>query len=112
MFWAQRRRSKLAAGATALLLAVCGCAGTSSGQQPKRAQSTAPSTALPSQSVPLAIGAPVNLGTAVNGPGFDGGPDPSAGGLTLYFISDRPGGEGGGDICRTVRVKADEPRFC
>jgi Tol biopolymer transport system component len=103
MSWAQRRRSELATGATALLLAVCGCAGTSSGQQPKQARSTAPSTALPSQSVPLAIGTPVNLGAAVNGPGFDGGPDPSADGLTLYFISDRPGGEGGGDIWVTRR---------
>jgi Tol biopolymer transport system component len=34
----------------------------------------------------------------VNGPGFDGGPDPTADGLALYFISDRPGGQGGGDV--------------
>src|SRR5262245_38864974 len=137
MFWAQRRRSRLAGGATAFLLVVCGCAGTSGGQQPERAQPSAPVTAPPSQSGPPAIGAPVNLGTPVNGPGFDGGPDPSADndlwvatrtsptnvfgtpvnlgppvntsgfedrpaigsdGVTLYFMSDRPGGIGNIDI--------------
>ncbi len=48
-------------------------------------------------------GAPTNLGAAVNSDGFDGGPSISVDGLTIYFISDRAGGSGGGDIWSATR---------
>lgn len=52
---------------------------------------------------PPRYGAPANLGPAVNSDGFDGGPSISSDGLTIYFISDRPGGSGGGDIWSATR---------
>lgn len=57
---------------------------------------------------PPQYGAPANLGTAVNSDGFDGGPSVSADGLTIYFISDRPGGSGGGDIWSATRPTTAE----
>jgi hypothetical protein len=51
----------------------------------------------PAPPLPFEIGPPENLGPVVNGPGFDGGPNLSLDGLELYFVSDRPGGHGGGD---------------
>ena len=43
-------------------------------------------------------GEPVNLGSAVNGPGLEGFPNLSPDGLKLYFGSDRSDGYGDGDI--------------
>ncbi len=43
-------------------------------------------------------GIPVNLGPGVNGEGFDGTPNISSDGSTLYFMSDRPGGLGKYDL--------------
>ena len=48
--------------------------------------------------VQFEFGTPRNLGSAMNQPGFDGGPSASNDGLTLYFVSDRPGGAGGSDL--------------
>jgi len=48
-------------------------------------------------------GTPVNLGTTVNSSALDGNPSISADGLTLYFASTRPGGEGDIDLWVTMR---------
>ncbi|HEY3196199.1 MAG TPA: hypothetical protein VGK42_13270 [Candidatus Dormibacteraeota bacterium] len=52
---------------------------------------------------PPQYGTPSNLGIAINSDGFDGGPSISADALTIYFISDRAGGSGGGDIWSATR---------
>ncbi|UCC97142.1 MAG: PD40 domain-containing protein [Phycisphaerales bacterium] len=43
-------------------------------------------------------GSPTNLGPVVNSPSIEAGPSISADGLTFYFESERPGGEGSGDL--------------
>ncbi|SEN37440.1 Outer membrane protein OmpA [bacterium A37T11] len=43
-------------------------------------------------------GEPYNLGAPVNTPGWEAQPALSADGRTLYFVSNRPGGQGGYDI--------------
>jgi Tol biopolymer transport system component len=43
-------------------------------------------------------GTPVNIGPTVNSSSLDGFPHISTDGLSLFFESKRPGGEGGGDI--------------
>jgi Tol biopolymer transport system component len=43
----------------------------------------------------LVFGTPRNLGSPINTPGIEVGPNLSADGLTLYFVSDRPGGHSG-----------------
>ena len=54
------------------------------------------------------FGAPVNLGRPVNGPHMDTLPFISADGLTLYFTSDRPGGQGHWDIWVATRASPSE----
>ena len=49
-------------------------------------------------------GAPVNLGKTVNSPYNDQHPSISKDGLSLYFVSNRPGGFGGNDIWVTQRA--------
>jgi len=99
-----------------VLLAVlvgAGCGG-GAGQMASRPAGGSPSPiatgrASPS-ALPFAVGTPVNLGRAVNGPGFDGGPSLSADGRELYLISDRPGSrQGGGDIWVARRPSASAP---
>lgn len=51
---------------------------------------------------------PINVGSAVNSPGFDGGPSLSRDGLALYLTSERAGGFGGGDLWVTKRAKPIE----
>jgi len=51
----------------------------------------------------------VNLGPIVNSPSYDSGPDISSDGLTLFFSSDRDGGEGKDDIWVTRRATTDAP---
>ena len=46
-------------------------------------------------SAQLVFGEPRNLGPPINTPGIEVGPNLSADGLTLYFVSDRPGGYSG-----------------
>src|SRR6266540_2351617 len=60
----------------------------------------------PTTSPPCALGMPVNLGPGLNTSGFDGGPTPSFDGLRLYFVSTRPGGQGG-DIWVAERPNVD-----
>ena len=48
--------------------------------------------------------APVNLGTNINTSGAEFCPTLIAGGLTLYFVSDKPGGCGGNDIYVSYRL--------
>ena len=50
---------------------------------------------LPAQSRELLLGTPRNLGSPVNTPWIEVGPNLSADDLTLYFVSDRPGGRSG-----------------
>jgi len=54
-------------------------------------------------------GPPENLGPTVNTPSLEGSPFISADGLSLYFTSNHPGGQGGWDIYVTTRAtKADK----
>ena len=53
-------------------------------------------------------GPPVSLGSAINSPTFDGQPNLSADGLSLFFASSRPGGHGGLDMWITTRVTKDD----
>jgi len=53
-------------------------------------------------------GPPVSLGSAINSPTFDGQPNLSADGLSLFFASDRPGGDGGFDLWITTRVTKND----
>jgi hypothetical protein len=50
------------------------------------------------------FGVPRNLGPVVNSSASDGSPDISPDGLTLYFDSGRPGGQGDWDIWVTTRT--------
>jgi len=52
---------------------------------------------------------PTNLGPTVNSSYKEWGPDISADGLSLYFLSRRPGGLGDADIWVTTRKTKDEP---
>jgi Tol biopolymer transport system component len=52
---------------------------------------------------------PMNLGPMVNSPWGDWCPRPSADGLSLYFHSNRAGGEGDNDIWMTTRISLDAP---
>jgi formylglycine-generating enzyme required for sulfatase activity/serine/threonine protein kinase/Tol biopolymer transport system component len=52
---------------------------------------------------------PVNLGANVNSEHLDGAPELSADGLTLIFVSDRPGGEGDLDLWMSTRDSVDAP---
>jgi hypothetical protein len=54
-------------------------------------------------------GSPVNLGSVVNSPNWDGGPGLAPDGLSLFFISDRPGGYGRSDLYVTTRHSKDDP---
>jgi len=54
-------------------------------------------------------GAPVNLGPVVNSAYNDQHPSISKDGLSLYFVSNRPGGFGGNDIWVTQRTTLDDP---
>jgi serine/threonine protein kinase/Tol biopolymer transport system component len=53
--------------------------------------------------------APVNLGPPVNSPYDDGVASLSADGLSLFFVSERPGGLGSGDIWVSKRRMPDDP---
>lgn len=104
----------------ALALTLTACAGASapaSSQPPSESAShTAPGETLrstpdtgPVPEPPCVLGVPVDLDLGVNTPGFDGGPTPSFDGLRLYFVSDRPGGQGGGDVWVSTRPSVDAP---
>jgi len=53
--------------------------------------------------------APVNLGAVVNSTSNDQHPSISKDGLSLYFVSNRPGGYGGNDIWVTQRATLEDP---
>ena len=53
--------------------------------------------------------APVNLGAVVNSTSNDQHPSISKDGLSLYFVSNRPGGYGGNDIWVTQRATVEDP---
>jgi hypothetical protein len=55
------------------------------------------------------FGTPTNLGATVNSSRLDGEPSISADGLSLYFVSLRPGGYGAGDIWVTTRATVSDP---
>jgi Tol biopolymer transport system component len=55
------------------------------------------------------FGTPTNLGSTVNSPAWDGTPDITADGLTLFFDSARPGGYGGGDLWVATRETLQNP---
>jgi Tol biopolymer transport system component len=52
---------------------------------------------------------PVNLGPTVNSSDGDATPSISADGLTLFFSSHRPGGQGLGDLWATTRASLSDP---
>ena len=52
---------------------------------------------------------PVSLGSAINSTSNDQHPAVSRDELTLYFVSDRPGGAGGTDIWVSKRASLDDP---
>jgi len=54
-------------------------------------------------------GTPTNLGPAVNSSHWDNDPIVSADGLSLFFDSRRPGGQGGFDIWVTTRETVQDP---
>jgi len=53
-------------------------------------------------------GEPVNLGATINSPAHENAPNISADGLSLYFNSNRPGGQGIMDIWVTRRKSTSE----
>ncbi len=53
-------------------------------------------------------GSPVNLGPTVNSSSREVGPDISADGLALYFVSDRPGGFGSNDLWVATRATTED----
>jgi hypothetical protein len=53
--------------------------------------------------------APVNLGPTFNSAASDAGPAISSDGLSLYFHSDRPGGQGANDIWVSQRATVNDP---
>lgn len=55
------------------------------------------------------FGTPENLGPVVNSAFGEAYATVSADGLTIFFQSDRPGGEGGGDIWTTMRNGPSDP---
>jgi len=54
-------------------------------------------------------GTPVNLGAPVNSSDHEAGPNISADGLSIYFLSTRPGGSGVQDLWMTTRETVDSP---
>lgn len=52
---------------------------------------------------------PVNLGSMVNSSYYDGEPSISGDGLSLLFVSNRPGGSGDYDLWFTMRASVSEP---
>ena len=54
-------------------------------------------------------GTPVNLGTTINTSSYDSGPNISSDGLSLYFTSFLPGGEGEDDLWVTNRTTVSDP---
>ena len=58
---------------------------------------------------PRNLGSVINSGPVGNQPGFDGGPNTSSDGLTLYFVSDRPEGAGGSDLRVARRTTVAAP---
>ena len=52
---------------------------------------------------------PINLGSVVNSPANDQQPAASLDGLSLYFVSNRPGGTGGLDLWVTQRDSLEDP---
>lgn len=58
----------------------------------------------------LSLGLAQNLGDAINTPSIEVGPNLSADGLTLYFVSDRPGGlSGTAELWTSTRVTSRAP---
>ena len=58
----------------------------------------------------LSFGPARNLGRAINTPSIEVGPNLSADGLTMYFVSDRPGGHSGtAELWRSTRATVRAP---
>ena len=58
----------------------------------------------------LSIGPPRNVGEPINTPSIEVGPNLSADGLTLYFVSDRPGGYSGtAELWMSTRATTRDP---
>jgi Tol biopolymer transport system component len=58
----------------------------------------------------LSFGSARNVGEAINTPSIEVGPNLSADGLTLYFVSDRPGGHSGtAELWMSTRTTTRDP---
>jgi WD40 repeat protein len=84
------------------------CSSDSSPVSPAAAYRVAADATAADQPVYGPWGAPVNLGPVVNSAYNDQHPSISKDGLSLYFVSNRPGGFGGNDIWVTQRATLDD----
>jgi len=85
------------------------CSSDHSPVGPRAAPRLAADATVADQPVYGPWGAPVNLGPVVNSAYNDQHPSISKDGLSLYFVSNRPGGFGGNDIWVTQRATLDDP---
>jgi Tol biopolymer transport system component len=105
----RKRGPLIAAAIGAVALAAVGIAWLLGGRDEPRGGEIAPFLSMP---VPKTAGegwsAPINLGSDLNSPGFEGAPSISSDGLVLLMSADREGGPGGADIWMATRESIED----